>query len=248
MPAVLAHTAQSVAPNLALEERAERKGGIWRALPAGLAQGVKKGLMLGLLLSGSVLTGQALYIPVKAEVAQVLLTRAFERSVETGSPVKPWSWADTAPIARVTAPRLGVSEVVLSGGSGEAMAFGPTAILDDPARRITVLAAHRDTHFEFVRDLKVGDAVALERIDGSVMAYRITRFETVEWDAFAVPGTGGDGLIALTTCYPFDTDTPGPLRRVAWGEKIGGERIGGERIGAEPPGSQQVIARSSMPR
>lgn len=130
--------------------RAVKKGVSWRALRLASL----RGLMLGALLGGGALIGQALYIPVKAEVAQVLLTRAFEQSVASGNPVKPWSWADTAPIARVTAPRLGVSEVVLSGGSGEAMAFGPTAILDDPSRRVTVLAAHRDTHFEFVRDFE----------------------------------------------------------------------------------------------
>ncbi|WP_199797906.1 class GN sortase [Erythrobacter sp. KY5] len=173
-----------------------------------------------LLLSGAALVAKALYIPVKAEVAQVLLERAFEHSVASGAPVKPWSWADTAPVARVTLPRLGTSEIVLSGGSGEAMAFGPTAVLDNPRRGITVLAAHRDTHFEFVADVEPGDIVRLERIDGSVSIYRITHLETVRWDEFAYPVDAGDGLLALTTCWPFGTHTPGPLRRVAWAKRI----------------------------
>lgn len=193
-------------------------------------------VIVALLLSGAAVTAKALYIPVKAEVAQVMLTRAFNASVESGRPVKPWSWADTAPIARITVPRLGKSEVVLSGGSGEAMAFGPTALVDDPARALTILAAHRDTHFEFVQDLVPGDLVEMERLDGTRTAYRITHLETVRWDEFAHPhdgrGIGDGGLLALTTCYPFGSSTPGPLRRVAWAELVGAELVGAERVGA----------------
>lgn len=173
-----------------------------------------------LLLSGGALTARALFIPVKAQVAQVLLDRAFEQSLTSGTVVKPWNWADTAPIARVSVARLGTSEVVLSGGSGEAMAFGPTAMVDDPARRVTILAAHRDTHFLFVRDLKIGDEIVMERIDGTIARYRVSAFETVRWDEFSYPADGGEGVLALTTCFPFDTHTPGPLRRVAWAERI----------------------------
>ena len=194
------------------EGRAKEKGEFRRAFPVALCALV--------LLAGIGLTAKALYIPVKAEVAQVLLDRAFDQSLSSGSPVKPWSWADTAPLARISVERLGVSEVVLSGGSGEAMAFGPTALLDNPAGRVTVLAAHRDTHFGFLRDLAVGDVVRLQRIDGREAYYRISSMQTVRWDEFGVPADGGDGLLALATCYPFGTDRPGPLRRVAWARRI----------------------------
>jgi len=196
--------------------RALTKGGFLRALflhwPIILS--------LAATLGGGAMVAKALYIPIKAEVAQVMLTRAFTQSVETGAPVKPWSWADTAPVAKVSAERLGVSEIVLSGGSGEAMAFGPTALVDDRARGLTILAAHRDTHFTFVRDLEVGDTITLSRIDGSDTQYAVTAFETVRWDEFSYPTHGADGLLALTTCYPFDTHEPGPLRRIVWAERV----------------------------
>ena len=178
------------------------------------------GMFLGLLLGGVILTAKALYIPVKAEVAQVLLARAFEQGLEQGQPVKPWSWADTAPVARVSVPQLGASEVVLSGGSGEAMAFGPTTLVDDRARGITVLAAHRDTHFTFVQRVLIGESIWLERIDGSTEEFRATSADIVRWDEFSYPAEGGEGLIALTTCYPFDSHTPGPLRYVIWAERV----------------------------
>lgn len=196
-----------------LSEGRASKGGFLRALPLVM--------IAALLVGGAAITAKALYIPVKAEVAQVLLARAFDQSIEQGTPVKPWSWADTAPVSRVRVDRLGVSEIVLSGGSGEAMAFGPTEVLDDRARGVTILAAHRDTHFEFVRDLKTGDTISLDRIDGTSVTYRVRGFETVRFDEFTYPAHGGSGLLALTTCWPFGSQVSGPLRRVAWAEKLG---------------------------
>ena len=193
-----------------------------RALKGGLARALPRLLIAVLLLSGAALIAKALYIPIKAEVAQVMLARAFDASLEEGTPVKPWSWADTAPVARIKVDRLGVSDIVLSGGSGEAMAFGPTEVLDDRARGMTILAAHRDTHFTFIRDLKIEDEITLERIDGSHAAYRVRGFETVRWDEFTYPAHGGDGLLALATCWPFGSQTRGPLRRVVWAERVGG--------------------------
>ena len=81
-----------------------------------------------LVAAGAVEAGQAAYIPAKAVVAQVLLDRAFEKSVETGRPVRPWSWADMAPVARLSIERIGMNEIALDKGSGQAMAFGPTLL------------------------------------------------------------------------------------------------------------------------
>lgn len=175
-------------------------------------------LLLG--AAGLVLTAQGLWIPAKAELAQVLLDRAFARSLAHGEPQKPWPWADTVPLARIEAPRLGVSEVVLAGGSGEALAFGPTE-LAGPPRAVRVLAGHRDTHFRFLRELRSGDLLVLHEVDGSTARYRVAAFATVRWDRFAYPVAPGRPLLALATCYPFDADRPGPLRRVAWAERVG---------------------------
>jgi sortase A len=179
-----------------------------------------RALFLAVCAMGLATVAQGGFIPVKAAVAQVLLERAFERSLATHRPVRPWPWADTVPVARIAVARLSVSDVVLSGGSGQAMAFGPTLLRrgGDP---VTVLAAHRDTHFAFVRDLRQGDLVTVERIDGSIARYRVTAFQTVRWDRFAVPRDPARPLLALATCYPFGAHAHGPWRRVAWAEAVG---------------------------
>ena len=144
---------------------------------------------LALIVAGVGLAGQAAVVPAKAAVAQVLLERAFERSVAERTPVKAWPWADAAPVARISAPGLGVSQVVLSGGSGEAMAFAPTLLPGggEPGRRGTaVYAAHRDTHFRFLRDLKAGDVVVVEGLDGRKDRYRVTGGWVVHKDRFGV--------------------------------------------------------------
>ena len=74
-----------------------------RALRKGVRRALPLFIILIVMASGAALTAQALYIPIKAQVAQIMLTRAFDASVQTGAPVKPWSWADTAPMAKATA-------------------------------------------------------------------------------------------------------------------------------------------------
>src|SRR5260370_2435266 len=105
-----------------------------------------------LALAGLVLFGQGVYIHAKALVAQVLLQRAFAETIAGGHPVKPWSWADTWPVARIEVRRLHASAIVLAGSSGPALAFGPGhAELPPDAgeRRVAVYSAHHGTHFLF---------------------------------------------------------------------------------------------------
>ena len=90
-------------------------------------------LSVALMLGGGVLVGQAVWIHAKALLAQVLLERAFAQTLATGTDVKPWSWADTWPVARVSVPRLGRSAIVLAGASGQALAFGPAHVERTPA-------------------------------------------------------------------------------------------------------------------
>jgi sortase A len=175
-------------------------------------------LLLALLcLVGVARIGAGMIVPAKAIAAQILLERAFDRSVAVHHPVKPWGWADMAPVARIRVPRLGVDRFVLDTGSGQSMAFGPTLLPGGAklgAPGTTVIAAHRDTHFRFLRDVRVGDMIEAEGIDGVVRRYRVTGGEVVRWDRFAIAQGGASNELALSTCYPFDAIRHGPLRYV----------------------------------
>jgi len=179
---------------------------------------------LVLALAGLALFGQGAYIHAKAIVAQVLLERAFTETIASGRATKPWSWADTWPVARIEVKRLHASAIVLAGSSGQALAFGPGHVELTPdagERGVAVYSAHRDTHFRFLRDVVIGDEIAITRSDGRTFRYRADGTSVVRFDASGIdPFTGGYEL-ALTTCWPFDAMTPGPTRYVVHATMIG---------------------------
>src|SRR5699024_1468053 len=85
-----------------------------------------------LAIVGLTLFGQGAYIHAKALLAQVLLQHASAETVATGRITKPWSWADTWPIARIEVRRIHASAIVLEGSSGQALAFGPGHVESTP--------------------------------------------------------------------------------------------------------------------
>jgi sortase A len=170
-----------------------------------------------LALAGLWLIGDALYIHAKAIVAQVLLDRAFAAEVASGAIVKPWSWADTWPVARIEVPRLAAHAIVLAGGSGQALAFGPGHLERTPDAGepgTAVYAAHRDTHFAFLGRIEAGDEIVVTRRNGATARFRVTHAQVVRWDASGVDPAAPGRRLALVTCWPLDSAIPGPLRYV----------------------------------
>jgi sortase A len=181
-------------------------------------------LPLLLALAGLVLFGQGAYIHAKALLAQVLLERAFTRTVITGRETKPWSWADTWPVARIEVKRIGASAIVLAGSSGQALAFGPGHIEFTPdagERGVAVYSAHRDTHFRFLKDVKIGDEIDITRRDGKTFRYRADGSSVVRFDASGIDPLTDAYELVLSTCFPFDAVTPGPERYLLHATMIG---------------------------
>jgi sortase A len=179
---------------------------------------------LALALAGLVLFGQGAYIHAKALLAQVLLERAFAETIAGGRDVKPWSWADTWPVARIEVPRLHASAIVLAGSSGQALAFGPGHLELTPdagERGVAVYSAHRDTHFRFLKDVVIGDGIAVTRGDGRTFRYRADRTSVVRFDASGIDPLGDGYELVLSTCWPFDAVTPGPERYLVHATLIG---------------------------
>src|ERR1041384_5856577 len=81
---------------------------------------------LAVFIAGALVAAQALYIPAKAQVAQVLMSSAWERQLSTGDPARPWPWADFTPTARLSFPTQQQHVLALTDAAGESLAFGPT--------------------------------------------------------------------------------------------------------------------------
>lgn len=170
---------------------------------------------LALAAAGLILFGEGAYIHAKALLAQVLLERAFTETIATGRDTKPWSWADTWPVARIEVKRLNASAIVLSGSSGQALAFGPghlESTAEAGERGVAVYSAHRDTHFRFLKDVRIGDEIAVTRRDGTVFRYHADSHSVVRFDEFAIDPLASGRELVLTTCWPFDAVTGGPDR------------------------------------
>lgn len=176
---------------------------------------------LAILVAGALIAAQALFIPAKAQVAQVLMANAWEHQLSTGDPARPWPWADFTPAAKLHFAAQHKDILALTDATGESLAFGPTlmaasATPGDPG--VAVFAAHRDTHFAFLGDVKPGDTVDVSTPGGS-HTFLVTGSEVVRWDESGIhPKDGGAPRIALVTCWPLDAKAHGPMRYVVWAE------------------------------
>ena len=177
-------------------------------------------LTLMLVLVGGSLCARALYLHAKAELAGVLIRRAWKQSLQSGQPHKPWPWADTHPVARLQIPRLGYDEIVLEGATPRTLAFGPAHMLSgadfgEPGNLL--LAGHRTSWFRSLEGIRDGDTVLLDSYDGRRHAVRRQTF-TVSFTRVVDPhdttllASTTDDALTLITCYPFGAHPTSPQR------------------------------------
>jgi sortase A len=168
--------------------------------------------------------GHGAYIPAKAWVAQELMQRAWQRAENGDARPAPWPWADTWPVAKLSARGGDIELIVLAGGSGRTLAFGPghlsaSALPGDFGN--SVIAGHRDTHFQFLQLLKVGESLLFEMPDGRNHMYRISSLDVVDSRRGSIVLDTDQAMLSLVTCYPFNAVNAGtPMRYVVSAEMI----------------------------
>ena len=157
---------------------------------------------------------QAAWIPIKAELAQWLISRSWQTASAGGSAPPPWPGADTRPAAVLQVPSLGIRQFVLEGASGRNLAFGPALLGGTLAGRDVVINGHRDTHFRFLSRLQVGDRLRLQTPKADRW-FEIRTLEVVDSRDQELLIEPGRDRLSLVTCYPFDRPLAGgPLRYV----------------------------------
>jgi sortase A len=191
-----------------------------------------------LLAVGLWYLGGAAWIQAKALLAQALIQHAWIGNLASGKPVKrPWSWADTTPVARLEFVRQRQSMIVLAGDSGRVLAFGPGhhpgSALPGSAGN-SVISAHRDTHFAVLQKLGTGDLIQVENVEGKTASYRVDRMEVIDENDLSVTEQRGVDELTLVTCWPFDALTPGGSERYV----VSASRMG---AGAPAPARQAMI-------
>ena len=168
--------------------------------------------------------GEAAYIALKARLAQQLIAAAWGRAQHGAPAPRPWPWADTSPLAKLTVPARHITLYVLADASGRTLAFGPGKLsgTGTPGRGgNTVISGHRDTHFAFLEHLCEGDEIVLELADGSVHRYRVSESAVVDHRDVRVVEPRGEETLTLLTCFPFRALVPrGPLRYVVTATRV----------------------------
>ncbi|QYK14916.1 class GN sortase [Shewanella rhizosphaerae] len=175
--------------------------------------GLRHVLLLTALMAAMTLIFKGGYMQAKAHFAQFLIERAWDRTLADRQQHKPWSWADTYPIAKLhfedeQGRRRGAPLYVLAGASGRNLAFGPAAILADNQINHwgnTVIAGHRDTHFARLEGIYPGQVITLQDASAETISYRVLGTKVVDEQDTALLAQEDALRLTLVTCYPFDS-------------------------------------------
>jgi sortase A len=166
-----------------------------------------------ILIAGAGLTSRAMYLHAKAELAGVLIRRAWEQTAHSGESRTPWPWADTHPVARLRIPRLGYDEIVLDAATPRTLAFG-----------------HRTSWFQPLESIAAGDKIQIEWFNARRSAlyertYAVNFIQIVEpQDVTLLEPTSEDAL-TLITCYPFGRSPHSPQRYLVRASPLGPSRL-----------------------
>jgi sortase A len=117
-------------------------------------------------------------------------------------------------VGRIAIPRLDVSTIVLEGVSSTTLLRGAGHIPETalPGDRGNVgIAAHRDSFFRALQDIRKNDTIRLETLEGT-FRYRVDWTRIVNPEEIAVLDDTGAPALTLVTCYPFSYVGSAPQR------------------------------------
>ncbi len=121
---------------------------------------------------------------VTALFAHNLLHMAWLRTKASGQPVKPWPWANTWPIARISAPDLDIEEIILTqageGLSVFALGHSTNTVFPGEVGNSVLNIYHRDTFVGFLKKLRKGDELVLESLGSGRWHYHVSGIYIVD--------------------------------------------------------------------
>jgi sortase A len=125
-------------------------------------------------------------------------------------------------IGRIEVPRLELSLVVMEGSSGAVLRHAAGHIQGTalPGERGNVgIAAHRDTFFRPLRNIRANDLVTVTTLRGE-FRYRVVSTRIVTPSDVWVLNPGENEMLTLVTCYPFYFIGSAPDRFIVRAERV----------------------------
>jgi sortase A len=175
-----------------------------------------------LLITGIISLGLYGFFTVQAQFHQMSMERALDRELHNPppgdrdpfSPVPSLSEGDL--VGKLEIPGTDVSVMVMEGISDKTLRLGAGHIPGTPYPGTggnSGIAAHRDTFFRGIRDIKTDDVIHLTTARGT-MKYRVAMTLIVDPTDVQVLEPTREETITLVTCYPFYYIGPAPKRFV----------------------------------
>lgn len=153
------------------------------------------------------------YMPIKAHTAQYMIQSAWNVANKTGYAVKPWNWMDSHPVMKLTSVKHNQDLIVLEGDTGNVLAFGPGRNIESshPGNGgTTLISAHRDTQFDFLEEITLGDQFEVDSIySKNNYQYQVSDIKIIDSDKVDIDINSGQSELKLVTCYPFNAVVAG---------------------------------------
>lgn len=146
-------------------------------------------------------------------------------------------------IGRIEIPRIGVSAMVLEGVGKKTLRRGAGHIPGTPlpwGDGNMGLAAHRDSFFRGLKDIRKNDTIVLKTLEGT-FEYRVDWTEVVRPEDTHVLDDTGESTLTLVTCYPFYYVGSAPKRFIVRAERIGEEGAVTEPVATGRGGGRRVM-------
>jgi sortase A len=124
---------------------------------------------------------------------------------------------DSHPVMRLVSKKHQQDFIVLSGDTGNVLAFAPGYNANSalPSQLgTTLISAHRDTHFEFLQAVGLGDEFKIHLPnDTKEYVYRVNNLAIIDTNFQKITLSTTHSELKLVTCYPFNALVVGGSKR-----------------------------------
>jgi sortase A len=127
------------------------------------------------------------------------------------------------PVTRLSFPAQGRQDfIVMDGASDENLLRGPARVawsVVPGENGNCIIAAHRDTHFRILQEVREGQEIALQR-SGQIYRYRIVALHVIPPSDTSFYQPTSTAVLTLVTCYPFSYFGNAPDRFIVRAELL----------------------------
>ena len=149
-----------------------------------------------------------------------------EKSEPVGTGAFDIGGRDGAPFGRIEISRIGLGAMILEGTDDTTLrrAVGHISGTALPGQLGNLaLAAHRDTFFRPLRNIRRDDVITLATYAGPY-SYRVDSTLVVEPEDTYVLDDSGEAILTLVTCYPFEFVGSAPRRFIVRAHRVTAEQ------------------------